>query len=67
MAKPLRTKYPGALYHVTSQGNGWESIFLEDIDRQVFLEVLGTVVEKKMNIYLSYSDVSYLVRQPLIP
>lgn len=46
MARPLRIEYPGAVYHVTSRGNARKSIFLEDTDRQVFLEVLKTVVEK---------------------
>jgi REP element-mobilizing transposase RayT len=46
MARPLRIEYPGAVYHVTSRGNARENIFLEDTDRQVFLEVLETVVEK---------------------
>jgi len=46
MVRPLRIEYPKAVYHVTSRGNARESIFLEDIDQQVFLEVLGTVVEK---------------------
>ena len=46
MTRPLRIEYPGAVYHVTSRGNARESIFLEDTDRQVFLEVLETVVGK---------------------
>ena len=46
MARPLRIEYPGAVYHVTSRGNARESIFLEDTDRQIFLEVLEAVVGK---------------------
>ena len=46
MARPLRIEYPGAIYHVTSRGNARQSIFIDDVDRQVFLEVLGNVVEK---------------------
>jgi len=46
MARPLRIEYPGAVYHVTSRGNARQSIFIDDVDRQVFLEVLGNVVEK---------------------
>jgi putative transposase len=45
MARPLRIEYPGALYHVTSRGDGREPIFLADGDRERFLDVLGTVVE----------------------
>jgi len=46
MARPLRIEYPGAIYHITSRGNARERVFLEDADRQVFLEILETVVEK---------------------
>jgi REP element-mobilizing transposase RayT len=46
MARPLRIEYPGAVYHVTSRGNARQSIFIDDVDRQVFLEVLGNVIEK---------------------
>jgi len=46
MARPLRIEYPGAVYHVTSRGNARQSIFIDDVDRQLFLEVLGNVVEK---------------------
>ena len=46
MARPLRIEYPGATYHITSRGNARERVFLEDADRQVFLEILETVVEK---------------------
>ena len=46
MARPLRIEYPGAVYHVTSRGNAQENIFTGDTDRQIFLEVLGSVVKK---------------------
>ena len=46
MARPLRIEYPGAIYHITSRGNARERIFLEDADRLIFLEVLGSVVKK---------------------
>ena len=41
MARPLRIEYPGALYHVTSRGNGRADIFLDDQDRLTFLDILG--------------------------
>lgn len=44
MARPLRLEFAGALYHVTSRGDGREVIFLDDSDRQVFLDVLAEVV-----------------------
>jgi REP element-mobilizing transposase RayT len=43
MARPLRLEYPGALYHVTSRGDGREDVFLDDPDREAFLELLGEV------------------------
>lgn len=46
MARPLRIEYPGALYHVTSRGDGREDIFADDADRLAFLSVLGAVVER---------------------
>jgi REP-associated tyrosine transposase len=46
MARPLRIEFPGALYHVTSRGNGRADIFLDDGDRQLFLNVLATVCHR---------------------
>jgi REP element-mobilizing transposase RayT len=43
MARPLRIEFSGALYHVTSRGDGREDIYLNDEDREVWLEVLGEV------------------------
>lgn len=46
MTRPLRIEFPGALYHVTSRGNARAAIFADDIDRELFLETLGQVVER---------------------
>lgn len=46
MARPLRIEYPGALYHITSRGNAGQKIFRTDKDRSVFLQLLGTVIER---------------------
>jgi REP element-mobilizing transposase RayT len=46
MARPLRIEFPGALYHVTSRGNGRADIFLDDGDRQAFLDVLAMVCQR---------------------
>ncbi|MBI4592324.1 transposase [Candidatus Uhrbacteria bacterium] len=45
MARPLRIKYPGALYHITARGNRKGDIFLDDRDRLVFFEKLATVIK----------------------
>ena len=41
MARPLRIEFAGALYHVTSRGNGREDIYLDEEDRKLFMIVLG--------------------------
>jgi len=46
MARPLRIEYEGAVYHVTSRGNAQADIYLSDDDREMFLDVLGDVVER---------------------
>lgn len=44
MARPLRLEFRGALYHVTSRGDGREAIYHDDADRNLCLEVLeGTI------------------------
>ncbi len=40
MARPLRIEYEHALYHVTSRGNARAKIFLDDFDRELFLDIL---------------------------
>ena len=44
MARPSRIEFAGALYHVTSRGDGREAIFLSDDDRRLFLDGLSAVV-----------------------
>src|SRR6185437_6794118 len=44
MSRPLRIEFAGALYHVTSRGDGREVIFLGDEDRHRFLDVLSELV-----------------------
>ena len=46
MARPLRLELAGALYHVTSRGDGQEDIYLNDSDRMLWLEVLGQVCKR---------------------
>ena len=46
MARPLRIEFPGALYHVTSRGNGRADIYLDDRDRADFLSLLGEVCQR---------------------
>ena len=46
MSRPLRLEFHGALYHVTSRGDGQESIYEDDEDRRACLAVLGEVVKR---------------------
>ena len=41
MARPLRIQYADALYHVTCRGNERRTIFRDDHDKNVFLELLN--------------------------
>jgi len=46
MARPLRLEFAGALYHITSRGDGREDIFLSDDDRVAWLETLAEVCKR---------------------
>ena len=41
MARPLRIEFSGALYHVTSRGDGREDIYLDEEDRELYLTARG--------------------------
>ena len=41
MSRPLRIEYPGAYYHVMNRGTARQKVFLNDQDRQRFLDLLG--------------------------
>ena len=46
MPRPLRIEYEGALYHVMNRGDRREAIYLDDKDRERFLETLGEACAK---------------------
>ncbi|HSU98266.1 MAG TPA: transposase [Gemmatimonadaceae bacterium] len=46
MSRPLRLQFPGALYHITSRGDGREPIYLDDSDRGEFLAIVALVCER---------------------
>jgi REP element-mobilizing transposase RayT len=54
MSRPLRIEFPGAIYHVTSRGDRREPIFDDDLDRQAFLEVVGTAFDRFDACALAY-------------
>ena len=43
MARAVRVEYEGAWYHLMARGNRLEKIFLDDKDREVFLNALVEV------------------------
>jgi putative transposase len=45
MPRRPRFQSPGAIYHVTSRGTEGRDVFLDDLDRQLFLSVLAKVVQ----------------------
>lgn len=46
MARPLRIEFEGAFYHAMARGNARHSIFLDDSDRQSFIDNLGRVCQR---------------------
>jgi REP element-mobilizing transposase RayT len=46
MPRPLRIEYAGARYHLMSRGDRREDIFLDEADRERFLEMLGKACAK---------------------
>src|SRR5258708_899888 len=46
MSRPLRIQGAGLTYHVMARGNNRMPIFLDALDYERFLEILGTVVSK---------------------
>ena len=46
MARPLRIRYPGAVYHLMARGNRKATIFEDDIDRRSFFELLGQASDR---------------------
>jgi len=64
VARKLRMEYPGAIYHVINRGDRREAIFLEDKDRELFLETLGQACEKtdwQVHAYCLMSNHFHLV------
>jgi len=54
MSRPLRIEFSGAVYHITSRGNGKQKIFFKDNDRKIFLNLLWEVVERERWICYAY-------------
>ncbi len=46
MARPLRIEFAGALYHLTARGNAQQDIYLNDDDRNDFLELIARACDR---------------------
>ncbi len=46
MARPMRLDFAGATHHITSRGNNRDPIFLDDRDREQFLDYLAASVRR---------------------
>ena len=46
MARKLRVEYAGAIYHVMNRGDRRERIFMDDADRQRFVDTLDEACAK---------------------
>ncbi|MEI9476758.1 MAG: transposase [Deltaproteobacteria bacterium] len=54
MARSLRIEYAGAVYHVTSRGNGRRPIFKDDRDREMMLTLIREVSDRYHWFCLAY-------------
>lgn len=54
MARSLRIEFPGALYHITSRGDGQENIYLSDEDKTLFLNIFSDVCRRCNWVCYSY-------------
>ena len=68
MPRPPRKQFEGALYHVTSRGNGRAQIFFADADRERFLNQLRDCLENYQVVLYAYvlmpNHYHLLVRTP---
>ena len=46
MSRPPRIEFPGAVYHLTSQGRDGQIIFRDEEDKGVFLNITGNVADR---------------------
>jgi REP element-mobilizing transposase RayT len=44
MARPPRLQVPGGLYHITSHANAGRELFVDDVERREFLDILAALL-----------------------
>ncbi len=67
MARPLRIEAPGHFFHVLARGNAKQPIFLDDDDRERFLETVGEALERfraRCHAYCLMGNHYHLLLQP---
>jgi len=65
MARPWRIEFAGALYRILSRGNQRQDIFLDDADRQLFLDTLGEMASRyDIDIYADVLMGNHFVKNP---
>jgi REP element-mobilizing transposase RayT len=66
--RKLREEVAGGIFHVYARGNEKRKIFVDDFDRQVYLNLFGRVAERQRWSCLAYclmpNHVHWLVRTP---
>jgi REP element-mobilizing transposase RayT len=70
MARPLRLEYPGAVWHVTNRGVEQRDIYLDDADRELFLDLLSQVVPRyrwRLPAYTQMTNHFHLLVQTVEP
>jgi putative transposase len=68
MPRKQREEVAGGIFHVYARGNEKRRIFVDDFDRQVYLELFGQVVTRQRWSCLAYclmpNHVHWLIRTP---
>lgn len=70
MPRPLRDNIAGAVYHITARGNNFESIFSDDADRYVYLQILATALRRfsiRLYAYVLMTNHVHLLLETLQP
>lgn len=70
MARPLRLQLAGEFFHVLTRGNARQPVFLDDFDRNAFLDILQAVVVRwgfRCHAYCLMGNHYHLLLQPQEP
>jgi len=70
MPRPPRDNIAGAVYHITARGNNFESIFSDDADRYVYLQILATTLRRfsiRLYAYVLMTNHVHLLLETLQP